>query len=101
MFSDDASAEKWFVETRWSNGNECPECGSSNVQAGIGMESFWSVLERAHKGTFHKISHKHLNRYVTEFAGRHNVRPLDTIEQMRSIARGMVGKQLKCEDLIV
>ena len=39
-----------------------------------GMESFWSVLKRAHKGTFHKISHKHLDRYVTEFAGRHNTR---------------------------
>ena len=65
-----------------------------------GMESFWSVLKRAHKGTFHKISHKHLQRYVTEFAGRHNARPLDTIDQMRSIAQGMVGKQLKYDDLV-
>ncbi len=29
-----------------------------------GVESFWSMLKRAHKGTFHKISPKHLNRYV-------------------------------------
>ncbi len=50
-----------------------------------GMESFWSVLKRAHKGTFHKISHKHLNRYVIEFASRHNIRPLDTIRQMEKI----------------
>ena len=28
-----------------------------------GIESFWSMLKRAHKGTFHKISPKHLNRY--------------------------------------
>ena len=34
-----------------------------------GIESFWSMLKRAHKGTFHKISPKHLNRYVQEFAG--------------------------------
>ena len=27
------------------------------------------MLKRAHKGTFHKISPKHLDRYVTEFAG--------------------------------
>ena len=26
----------------------------------------------------HKMSPKHLNRYVTEFAGRHNVRGMDT-----------------------
>lgn len=30
-----------------------------------GMESFWFVLKRAHKGVFHKISPKHLQRYVT------------------------------------
>ena len=29
-----------------------------------GVESFWATLKRAHKGTFHKISPKHLNRYV-------------------------------------
>ena len=32
-----------------------------------GIESFWSMLKRAHKGTFHKISPKHLQRYVNEF----------------------------------
>lgn len=65
-----------------------------------GMESFWSVLKRAHKCTFHKISHKHLDRYVTEFAGRHNNHPFDTIDQMKGIVRGMEGKQLRYADLI-
>lgn len=65
-----------------------------------GMESFWSVLKRAHKGTFHKISHKHLDRYVTEFASRHNTRSQDTIDQMKSIVRGMVGKQLTYKKLV-
>ena len=27
-----------------------------------GIESFWAPLKRAHKGTFHKISPKHLHR---------------------------------------
>ena len=44
-----------------------------------GMESFWSMLKRAHTGTFHKMSPKHLNRYVQEFAGKHNVRESDTL----------------------
>ena len=39
-----------------------------------GMESFWSMLKRAHAGTFHKLSPKHLDRYVQEFAGKHNIR---------------------------
>ena len=38
-----------------------------------GIESFWAMLKRAHKGTYHKFSVKHLDRYVIEFAGRHNI----------------------------
>ena len=47
-----------------------------------GIESFWSLLKRAHMGTFHKLSPKHLHRYVTEFAGRKNVQNEDTITQI-------------------
>jgi len=64
-----------------------------------GVESFWATLKRAHKGTFHKISPKHLNRYVHEFAGKHNVRPNDTIDQMASIVRRMEGKHLDYKGL--
>ena len=65
-----------------------------------GMESFWSMLKRAHKGTFHRISKKHLKKYVTEFAGRHNFREQDTIKQMQSVIAGMVSKRLMYSDLI-
>ena len=43
---------------------------------------------------------KHLGRYVAEFSGRHNARPLDTIDQMEGTVRGMDGKRLKYEDLV-
>ena len=65
-----------------------------------GMESFWSMLKRAHKGTFHQISPKHLQRYVDEFAGRHNIRELDTIIQMNSMVAGMIGRRLMYKNLI-
>ena len=65
-----------------------------------GIESFWSMLKRAHKGTFHKISPKHLDSYVQEFAGKHNIREADTLDQMVSIVRAMLGKRLKYEQLI-
>ena len=65
-----------------------------------GIGSFWSMLKRAHKGTFHRLSPKHLQRYVNEFAGRHNVRDQDTIDQMHSIAVGLVGKRLMYRELI-
>ena len=32
MFPDDATAERWFVQTRWPSGIACPACGSLNVQ---------------------------------------------------------------------
>ena len=64
-----------------------------------GMESFWSMLKRGYQGTFHHLSEKHLDRYVSEFAGRHNVRDLDTIVQMAMLSRGMVGKRLRYRDL--
>ncbi len=65
-----------------------------------GIESFWAALKRGYHGTFHHISEKHINRYVGEFAGRHNDRPKDTLDQMQAIVRGLVGKRLQYRDLI-
>ena len=65
-----------------------------------GMESFWSMLKRAHDGTFHKISPKHLQRYVSEFAGKHNHRESGTLVQMRDTVARLVGRNLLYRDLI-
>ena len=61
-----------------------------------GIESFWSMLKRG----YHQMSRKHLQRYVNEFAGRHNLRPMDTITQMESMVNGMDGKRLRYKDLV-
>ena len=58
-----------------------------------GVEAFWSLLKRGFHGTYHKMSPKHLDRYVLEFTGRHNDR--DTIDQMSGIITGMAGKSLR------
>ena len=65
-----------------------------------GIESFWATLKRGYYGTYHKMSPKHLQRYINEFAGRHNVRDLDTMEQMALLAQGFVGRRLKYQDLV-
>ncbi len=65
-----------------------------------GIESFWSMLKRAHDGTFHKMSPKHLQRYVSEFAGKHNIRDSGTLAQMRNTVARLVGRNLLYRDLI-
>ena len=65
-----------------------------------GMESFWAMMKRGYYGTYHRMSPKHLDRYVDEFSGRHNARCLDTLDQMALVARGRLGKRLRYRDLI-
>ncbi|MDE0675153.1 MAG: IS1595 family transposase [bacterium] len=64
-----------------------------------GIESFWSMFKRGFMGTYHLMSAKHLQRYVDEFCGRHNVRMLDTMDQLERLAQALVGKRLRWADL--
>ena len=45
------------------------------------------------------MSQEHLQRYVNEFSGRHNIREQDTMDQMQAVVCGMVGKRLLYADL--
>lgn len=65
-----------------------------------GIESFRSMFKYGYAGTYHKMSPEHLHRYVAEFEGRHNDRPLDTMEQMQATVRGAEGKRLRYRELI-
>ena len=85
-FVKSLALHRWDVEAREAHTN--------------GIESLWAMLKRGIDGTYHHVSTKHLGMYVGEFAGRHNVRPLDTTDQMTSMAKGSIGKRLQYKSLI-
>ena len=64
-----------------------------------GVESFWALLRRGYHGVYHKMSVKHLQKYIDEFSNRTNVRQLDTIDQINATISGLAGKRLKYKEL--
>ena len=65
-----------------------------------GIESLWAIFKRAQMGVYHKMSPKHLHRYVAELQERHNRRPMEIIERMTSVVSDGEDKRLRYEDLI-
>jgi len=100
LYTDEAAA----YQGDWGYDHEAVKHSVGEYVSGMastnGVESFWSMLKRAHKGTFHKISPKHLQRYVSEFAGKHNIRESGTLVQMRDTVARLVGHRLLYRDLV-
>ena len=99
VYTDDASAYRGMPFDHESVKHSVGEYVRDQAHTN-GIESFWSMLKRAHKGVYHHFSVKHLQRYVDEFAGRHGVRELDTLDQMGVVAGRMAGKQISYQELI-
>ena len=100
VYTDDATAYRGMPEFEHEAVNHTVSEYVRGQAHTNGIESFWSMLKRAHDGTFHKISPKHLQRYVSEFAGKHNVRDSGTLAQMRDTVARLVGRNLLYRDLI-
>ena len=66
-----------------------------------GVESFWAMLKREYHGVFYRMLPKYLQRYVYEFAARHNIRDENTIEQMQTIVSALGGKRLLYQELTI
>ena len=98
VYSDDATAYDGLPNHETVK-HSIGEYVRDNVHTN-GVESLWAMFKRAHKGTFHKMSKKHLHRYVMEFVGRHNERSRDTIDQLSQLVNGMDGKRLSYAALI-
>ncbi len=93
VYTDEAKAYEGMPRTHESVKHSVSEYVRDMAHTN-GIESFWALLKRGYHGTFHHMSPEHLHRYVAEFAGRHNIRDMDTIDQMHEIVVGMAGKRL-------
>ena len=65
-----------------------------------GIESFWALMKRGYIGTHHWWSIKHLHRYVSEYAYRHNTRSLTGASAIGKVIKGGIGKKLTYKQLI-
>lgn len=63
-------------------------------------ESFFSRLKRQLYGTHHAVSPKHLHRYVSEVAFKHNTRRMDDGERTLTAIQGADGKRLRYRDSV-
>lgn len=61
------------------------------------IESFWARLKRQLHGTHHAVSKKHLHRYVSEAAFKHNTSRLNDGERLQAAIDGANGKRLRYE----
>ena len=85
----------YHSQKQWAVSTALGELAHTN-----GIESFKIVPKRAFHGTYHHLSKKHFNRYVTPGAGKQNLRDYDTADHMAIVVRDMVGKRMKYKDLI-
>ena len=99
VYTDEASAYEGLPRPHEAVKHSVSEYVRGQVHTN-GMESFWSMMKRGYIGIYHKMSPKHLDRYVDEFAGRHNLRESDTLTQMGAVVRGFEGKRLTYGELI-
>ncbi len=58
------------------------------------VESLWATFKCAFHSIYHHIIKRHLNRYVGQFACKHNIRSLDTKYQMAWLGNGLTTKDL-------
>ena len=99
LYSDEAVAYRGMMQRHEAVNHSAGEYVRGNAHTN-GIESFWAIIKRAHKGVYHKMSAKHLDRYARGFAGKQNCREMDTLDRMAHVAAGMRGRRLSYRKLI-
>ena len=58
-----------------------------------------SLVKRGYYGIYHRMTGKHLHRYVNEITSRAGIHSMDTMAQMEYTVNRMVGKTPTCSRL--
>jgi len=74
VYTDDASQYEALRQVAHSTAKHSVKEFVNDDSHINGMESFWSLLKWGYYGTHHRMSFKHLQQYVNEFVGRHNMK---------------------------
>ena len=99
VYTDEATPYKSMPRDHECVNHSMFEFARSEVSTNS-IESFWSIIKRSHKGVFHKFSEKHLDRYLTQFAGKRSLRELSAETQMERVASGFSGRRLTYAELV-
>jgi transposase-like protein len=64
------------------------------------LEGFWSLLKRGLNGIYHKVSKKHLQKYVNEFVFRYNTRQ-ETVANRFNLLLQNISRPIQYKELIL
>lgn len=64
------------------------------------IESFWAILKRSYYGVFHKMTAKHIHRYLAEFEARWDMKELRGGDRFDKMLEFSPGLRLKYNGLI-
>lgn len=59
------------------------------------VEGFFGQLKSSLDGTYHHVSHQHLQRYLNEFDYRYSTRKVSDAERTERVIRQSAGRRLK------
>lgn len=99
LYSDEAVAYRGMMRSHEAVNHKAGEYVRGGVHTN-GIESHWALVKRAYRGVYHKMSPKHLDRYMRGFAGKHNCREMDVLGRMAHVAGRLRGRRLTYRELI-
>lgn len=96
LYTDDSAAYEGIPGYQHHSVNHSAKQFVDGMANTNSVESVWALLKRAHYGTHHWFSRKHLRRYVDECTFRLNQGNCerDTVDRVTSLLRGGDGRRL-------